>query len=277
MNLTPLTSLTWAYKLHYYLCFRTHRRRLLFSSNSSANALTSLIREISTNHDYHLLEQNPYPNQLRCLLSLRPCQSVAKAVQALKSNSSRELARLFVIPVPVWARGYLARSSGRIRTSTVQNYLDKQSSHHGYASRILPPVYRYRAANPVVLSAAHASFDLTHHLVFSTQYRKGIFTTKTAQSLTEYWLRVANQRQFAMDQVSIVPDHAHLIVRIVPKMNIEEVALSLLNNGQYFMGKHYPELLIETGISQLWNSSVYAGTCGEMTSALIIKWLETDE
>ena len=37
-------------------------------------------------------------------------------------------------------------------------------------------------------------------------------------------------------------------------MSIEEVALSLLNNGQYFIGEQYPALLIENGIEQLWNA-----------------------
>ena len=82
--------------------------------------------------------------------------------------------------------------------------------------------------------------------------------------------------EFAIDQISIVPDHVHLIVRIVPKMSIEGVALSLMNNGQYFIGEHY-QVLIESGMNQLWNGSAYAGTCGEMTTALIMKWLASDE
>ena len=69
----------------------------------------------------------------------------------------------------------------------------------------------------------------------------------------------------------------HLIVRIVPKMSIEEVALLLLNNGQHFIGKNYPDLLIENGLTQLWNDSAYAGTCGQTTTALLMKWLESDE
>lgn len=95
MNLTPFVTLTWAYQLHYYLCFRTHRRRPLFSSERYVDLLPKLIQEISSNHDYHLLEQNSYPTQLRCLLSLQPSQTVAKAVQVLKANSSRELRRSF--------------------------------------------------------------------------------------------------------------------------------------------------------------------------------------
>ena len=70
MNLTPFTSLTWAYQLHYYLCFRTRRRRTLFSSERQVNLLSQLIQEISANHDYRLLEHKSYPTELRCLLSL---------------------------------------------------------------------------------------------------------------------------------------------------------------------------------------------------------------
>src|SRR6185295_10505615 len=58
MNLTPFTSLTWAYQLHYYLCFRTRRRRTLFSSERQVNLLSQLIQEISANHDYRLLNTN---------------------------------------------------------------------------------------------------------------------------------------------------------------------------------------------------------------------------
>ena len=58
---------------------------------------------------------------------------------------------------------------------------------------------------------------------------------------------------------------------------LEEVVLMLMNNGQYFIGKRYPELLVHLGMTQLWNKSAYAGTCGEITTGLIMKWLQTDE
>jgi putative transposase len=273
MYLTPYTTLTWAYQLHYYLCFRTHRRKKVFTSAGVEKRLAHLLNEIATNHDYHLLDHQSYPNQLRCLLSLRPSHAVAKAVQILKCNSARELP----FPIPLWASGYAARSSGRMRTSAVRAYLEKQATHHGYANRVLPPVYKYRPKTPIRLWADHAHFDLSHHLVFSTKQRKGVFTSTVGAALTHYWLRVATKRQFAIDQISIVPDHLHMIVRIVPKTSIEEVALSLMNNGQYFMGKRYPELLLANGMDQLWNASAYVGTCGDLTTGLLMKWLSSDE
>lgn len=75
------------------------------------------------------------------------------------------------------------------------------------------------------------------------------------------------------DQISVVPDHVHLLIRTVPKVNIEQCALALLNNGQYFIGKNYPQLMISAGVDQLWQPSAYAGTCGDLNTALIKHWL----
>jgi len=163
MFLTPFKSLTWAYQLHYYLCFRTHRRR-----QSIEPLLKSLIYEICERHDYHLLAYKSYPAQLRIVVSLHPHQPIAKVIQTIKSNSSRESK----LNARLWARGYLAQSVGQVRISAVREYLEKQSAHHGYDSRWLPPVYRYRVIEPVELTASHAVFDLSHHLVLSTRWRK---------------------------------------------------------------------------------------------------------
>jgi len=275
MYLTPFTSLAWAYQLHYYLCFRTHRRRPLFASKAAR--LTEFVTEICARHDYHLLECQPHPNQLRCLVSLQPAQTISKVMQTIKTNSSRECTHQFNLAKPVWARGFLAKSVGHVRIGAVRKYLEQQSKHHGYDSRVLPPVYRYRAHQPVKLQAAHASFELSHHLVLATCQRKGIFTSDLGRALSDYWLRVAAIRGFAVDQISVVPDHVHLLVRIVPKMSIDECALMLMNNGQHFIGKNYPQPLVEAGVNQLWEASAYAGTCGEFTTALIKAWLSTPE
>jgi REP element-mobilizing transposase RayT len=268
MFLTPFTSLTWAYQLHYYLCFRTHRRRQYLSD--SCDHLTDIFKEICTLHNYHLLELSPEPGQVLCLLSLQPSHTIAKAMQLIKSNTSREI----TIAKPVWARGYRARSVGRMSISAVRHYLEHQAEHHGYHTRLLSPVYWYRAPEAIKLAAAHSSFDLSHHLVLSTCKRKGVFTSDLAKCLSEYWLRVAAARRFAIDEVSVMPEHVHLIVRIVPSMSIESCALLLMNNGQHFVGKNYPQVLVEVGLDQLWASSAYAGTCGDFTTAFTKAWLK---
>src|SRR5688572_4142247 len=162
MFLAPLTALSWAYQLHYYLCFRTHRRQQLFASKFASDVLVAVVSEICERHEYHLLRSQVYAGQFRCLLSVRPNQSISKVVQTIKSNASREYALQLKLSTQVWARGFLARSTGRMRISAVRRYLDQQGEHHGYQSRLLPPVYRYRSHSPVMLTAQHAVFELSH-------------------------------------------------------------------------------------------------------------------
>src|SRR5262249_39673034 len=211
---------------------------------------------------YHLLQSKVYADHLRCLISLRPAQSVSKVIQTIKANSARMFCERFSLAPPLWGRGFLARSVGRVRLSVVQEYISAQGEHHGYPKRLLPPVSRYRVRQSFALSAQHSTFDLNHHVVFATRHQRGVFTSGLGDELIQYWLRVATARGFAIDRVTIVPDHAHLLVRIAPKLSIQECCLILLNNGQHFVGKHASEALIQAGIDQLWQASAYAGTTG---------------
>jgi REP element-mobilizing transposase RayT len=96
---------------------------------------------------------------------------------------------------------------------------------------------------------------------------------KSGQALVNYLVKVAARRGFAVDQATVLPDHLHLLVRITPKISIEQVALSLMNNGRYFVTKRFPLTLVEAKIDQLWQPSAYAGACGELTAALLKAFL----
>ena len=110
MHLEPLTTLSSAWQLHYYLGFRTRRRRSLFTAPERVHLLTTTLSEICERHDYHLLQARIYPDHLRCLLSLRPAQAISTVIQKIKANSSRESSAALSVAPPLWERGYLARS-----------------------------------------------------------------------------------------------------------------------------------------------------------------------
>jgi REP element-mobilizing transposase RayT len=107
MQVAPFTILNWAYQLHYYVCFRTQRRRACFAEDRSAETLTRALAEICQRHDYHLLESQVYPDHVRSLLSLRPEQTLSAVIQTIKTNASREGNQQLGLAAPLWARGYL--------------------------------------------------------------------------------------------------------------------------------------------------------------------------
>ena len=72
---------------------------------------------------------------------------------------------------------------------------------------------------------AHASFELTHHVVLATRFRRGVFGVlgpKIGEAPVNYRMKVAAARGFALDQATILPDHVHLLVRITPNMSIDD-------------------------------------------------------
>jgi REP element-mobilizing transposase RayT len=76
MQVEPLNTLSWAYQLHYYLCFRTRVRKPF-----SASQLDVTIDEICRRHQYHLLRSKTYPDHLRCLISLQPTQKISDVIR----------------------------------------------------------------------------------------------------------------------------------------------------------------------------------------------------
>ena len=275
MRAEPIKEISWAFQLHYHICFRTHRRNPVFDDQRRAVALSEALSELCHKNDLHLIEKDCQPEHVQLVLSLRPSQLISHALKRLKGRSSTAICREFELSPPLWASGYLARSAGSVRVQAVKRYLTNQAEHHGYAKRPLPPVFKFRATESEVLATAHASFDLNHHLVLATKFRRGVFGSKTGEALVNYWIKVAARHGFAIDQATILPDHVHLLVRITPKISIEQVALSLMNNGQYFVAKHFPLAIVEAKIDQLWQPSAYVGTCGELTTALLKAFLSS--
>jgi putative transposase len=271
VHLEPFKNISWAFQLHYHVCFRTHRRRAVLDDKAKLTAASRMLAELCEVNDIHLIEKDCQSQHVQLLMSLRPTQVIAEAVKKLKGRSSAAMIKEFGLTPPVWARGYLARSTGRVRAEAVKRYLSTQAEHHGYSKRALPPVFKFIAAEPQALTTAHASFELSHHIVLATRFRRGVFGSKTGEALVNYWKRVAAKHGFLVDQATVLPDHVHVLVRTPPKTR--EVVVSLMNNGQYFVAKNSPLALVEAKIDQLWQPSAYVGTCGELTTALLKAFL----
>ncbi len=91
-----------------------------------------LIRQISIEHELHVISGKVARDHVHVFLSYRPNQDISKIVQWLKGISSRVLLQEFPSLRKkfwgrhFWARGYLAVSSGTITDEMVQEYIDEQ-------------------------------------------------------------------------------------------------------------------------------------------------------
>jgi REP-associated tyrosine transposase len=265
-----------AYQLHFYLCFKTHYLRPIFAGKDVQVAIATTVEDVCHRHGYHLLDTQFSPDHVRLLLSLKPEHTVSRAVQMLKGNLSRQFSLAYSGLLKshrtrtLWAEGYFARSSGKADAETVRQYVSEQAAHHGYRGEWASALsYTNQRFHSPAFRFDHYVCILKYHLVLVTNFRTAIFDEQIAPSLFDYIVTIGNKRGFALERLSLMPDHIHLILEARPDISIANCALSLVNNTYSWMEKHYSGVLKQTNCWDVWQPSFYAGTVGEYSTAQI--------
>ena len=92
-----------------------------------------LIRSIAAEHELEIISGKVARDHVHVFVSYRPPQSVSQIMQWLKGISSRVLLQEFprlrkqYWGRHVWARGYLAVSSGTITDEMIREYINEQA------------------------------------------------------------------------------------------------------------------------------------------------------
>lgn len=267
------TALEAAYQLHYYLYFKTHCLRPLFQSDATRSLITDVMAEVCSREQYHLLEAPVInPDHLKLLLSLKPTHRLSDVIKKLKGNISHRLNRSTM--GKLWARGYFARTSGKVDLIRARNYVDGQSKHHGYRGDWTQPLkYHNPDFTSPYFNFEHCFSQLNYHLVLSTYSRAEIFDETIATLLFKYIVAIGRKYKFAVDRMGLLPDHFHLLIEAVPSVSVEEIIRAILENTSSWMYKHYFGVLKETDALNVWSPSFYVGSVGEFTTAQVKRFL----
>ena len=168
-------------------------------------------------------------------------------------------------------------------SKSIEDYLNKQSEHHGYLERARPPVFvqsfKYNEEELRELATDHASTWLRYHIVLATWNRHGVFTDETAQSVTEGWREL--RQGFLIDKVSFVPDHVHIALTTHPTQSPISVVGTLMNSAQELVWNRYSNVAIQSAVERLWQSGAYIGSFGALSGkaikAYMYRWASRSE
>lgn len=107
-----------------------YRKKVLLGK--VAERTRDLLRQICMEHEVDIISGKIVSDHVHMFVSYRPQTAVSKLVQYLKGTSSRILLQEFAHLRKqfwgrhLWARGYMAISSGNITDEMVQNYINEQ-------------------------------------------------------------------------------------------------------------------------------------------------------
>ena len=266
-------EINFAFCYRVYFSVRTYRRRSCPPLGKLHRAtFDALLRP----YKIRVLECVTNDTELRCIVSLKPVETISGCASKMKGRVSKWLREELNLSDlrPLLSKGYFACTTGKTRSRVIERYLSLQGEHHGYSNRMLPPIFveQYQLTNEDErrISPHHAMVVAKFHLVFSTTWRRGIIGSVQGQRIAKVWLKMQPELQIALIKVSFVPDHVHVALRSHPSVSPASIAAGLMNAAQQVMQVE----LIEAGVNRLWMNSAYAGSYGDLSSAQIRKFIE---
>ncbi|HXP45629.1 MAG TPA: IS200/IS605 family transposase [Terriglobales bacterium] len=118
---------------HSYVCVYVHivfstKNRQPLIPEQKGRVLWRYLAGIAKNHGLKAVAVGGMPDHVHILLSLSPEMGVAKAVNLLKSNSSKRMREEH--PRFGWQEGYSAFSVSASALNSVEEYINTQPEHH---------------------------------------------------------------------------------------------------------------------------------------------------
>jgi len=120
-------------------------------------------------------------------------------------------------------------------------------------------------------------FQIGYHFVWCVKYRKPVLINQTAEDLKELFLHIADDNNFTIEQMEIMPDHVHLFVTATPNHLIADMVKALKGVSARFLFKKHPELKKQPWGGHLWNPSYYVGTVGHISEETVKKYIESQK
>ncbi len=123
------------YDLTYHVAFGTKYRKSVWHSPEAQAGVEAIFRDIAQHYDLEISTMAVLPDHVHFLLAAPPRIAPARAIQILKSLSTRRLFQQFPWPRQqywggeIWIAGYFIRSVGPgLTVEQITTYITEQSA-----------------------------------------------------------------------------------------------------------------------------------------------------
>jgi putative transposase len=112
-------------------------------------------------------------------------------------------------------------------------------------------------------------------MVWSTKYRKKVLIGEIADYLKQLHEQIAKEKGVILREQEIMPDHVHLFITAHPKFSPSQIVKIFKGITAKELFEKFPKLrdrMYNKG--HIWDPSYYCGTMGDVTKAVILKYIE---
>ena len=122
-------------------------------------------------------------------------------------------------------------------------------------------------------AGAHSVHRLRYHIVWIPKYRKRVLTGALALRLEALLYEACEVNGWELHELSILPDHVHLLVQIVPRQSVSQGVQRLKGGTSRQIRLEFPKLVEFLWGTSLWADGYFAETVGKVDEATLRKYI----
>jgi putative transposase len=120
----------------------------------------------------------------------------------------------------------------------------------------------------------HCVFARHVHLVFVTEYRRGILARAAIEKLRQIFSQVGTDFEALLVRLDGENNHVHLLVQYPPKVSVSSLVNSLKGVSSYVLRRQLPRVAKCYWKNVLWSPSYFAASYGGAPLDAIKRYIE---
>lgn len=120
-------------------------------------------------------------------------------------------------------------------------------------------------------SSAHLTYSCQYHVIFCPKYRRKVLVSPIDARLKELFLQIAEQYQFSILEMEVMPDHVHLLIDCNPRFGIMEAVTKLKGITSKTLREEFP--ILKRKIPSLWTRSAFISTVGSVSLEVVKQYI----
>jgi len=111
-------------------------------------------------------------------------------------------------------------------------------------------------------SLSHTKWECKYHVVFIPKYRRKALYGDLRRYLGEVFRELARQRESAIEEGHLMPDHVHMMISIPPKYSVSQVVGYLKGKSAIHIARVYGEQRRNFVGQHFWARGYFVSTVG---------------
>ena len=122
--------------------------------------------------------------------------------------------------------------------------------------------------------SSHTVYDIKHHIVWITKYRKPVVRGEIAERLRDLIREICKARDIEILKGHVSRDHVHVFLSVPPHFSVSQLVQSLKGKTSRKLLMEYKSLSRAFWGRHIWARGYFVASSGNVTDEVIMRYIE---